>query len=210
MLNPEVNVSFYNLYEINWLMGGEYRLVNVSAPVRFHGKKREVDGSYTLVIWENLTEPILGGREESGMPKIYADIAPLQVLPPRYATAASSGGATFLTMYAEMEAEVTGSDFDATKAAMSTVNALGWRYIPKLSGIGADLDQFVLYPQGMGVDQLLVGKGSLTWTKPGPLQNYGQRHIIHALADLPVLSVKPVLLAKGTTMLDPLGGSLLV
>ena len=72
LLAPEVQVAFNKFTEINWMHGGQYNLINVSAPVRFHGKKDELDGAYTLVVWENKTAPILGGREQTGIPKIYA------------------------------------------------------------------------------------------------------------------------------------------
>ncbi|MDD3112099.1 MAG: acetoacetate decarboxylase family protein, partial [Methanofollis liminatans] len=65
LLAPEVQVTFNKFTEINWMHGGYYNLINVAAPVRFHGKKDHLDGSYTLVVWENRTAPILGGREQT-------------------------------------------------------------------------------------------------------------------------------------------------
>ena len=44
--------------------GGQYA-DQCGAPVRFHGKKDELDGAYTLVVWENKTAPILRGREQT-------------------------------------------------------------------------------------------------------------------------------------------------
>lgn len=45
LLAPEVQVTFNRFTEINWMHGGYYNLINVAAPVRFHGKKDELDGS---------------------------------------------------------------------------------------------------------------------------------------------------------------------
>jgi acetoacetate decarboxylase len=56
------------------MAGSGYNVIEVSAPVRFHGQRDRVDGQFALVVWENKTEPILGGREQTGIPKIYADI----------------------------------------------------------------------------------------------------------------------------------------
>ena len=53
LLAPEVQVTLNQLTEINWLAGGHYNLVSVSAPVRFTGKKDHIDAAYSLVIWEN-------------------------------------------------------------------------------------------------------------------------------------------------------------
>ena len=46
----------------------------MSAAVVFNGEQEQLEGTFTLVIWENLTDPILIGREVQGIPKIYADI----------------------------------------------------------------------------------------------------------------------------------------
>ncbi len=118
----------------------------MAAPVRFHGKKDELDGAYTLVVWENKTAPILGGREQTGIPKIYADIEDLHIVRPNFATAVSYEGNTFLNMNFEARGSITGRDLDALKAQFLSMNTLGWRYIPKVGAPGAELSQFVLYP----------------------------------------------------------------
>ncbi len=75
LLEPKVNVQFANAREVDWMSGGEYRLIQASSPARYLGNAEELEGEYVFVIWENKACPILGGREEDGMPKIYADIA---------------------------------------------------------------------------------------------------------------------------------------
>lgn len=44
LLAPEVQVIFSEFREINWMLGGHYNLIDVSVPVRFNGKKDELDG----------------------------------------------------------------------------------------------------------------------------------------------------------------------
>jgi len=57
------------------MVNGEYNLVQVSANVKYTGNDEGLIGNYPLVIWENKTAPILEGREEDGMSKVFADVA---------------------------------------------------------------------------------------------------------------------------------------
>jgi acetoacetate decarboxylase len=200
-----VQVAFNRFTEINWMHGGQYNLINVAAPVRFHGKKDEIDGAYTLVVWENKTAPILGGREQTGIPKIYADIEDLHIVRPNYATTVSYEGNTFLNMNFEARGSIAGRDLDALKSQFLSMNTLGWRYIPKVGAPGAELSQFVLYPQGMEVETAEIGKGSLKWTELTPMQNPVQYYIVNSLASLPIKRVTQAALIEGRALLRAMG-----
>lgn len=200
--SPEVMVSLNQLTEINWLQGGHYNLVGVSSPVRFNGKKDHVDASYPLVMWENRTAPILTGREQTGVPKIFADIEDLHIIRPHYATSVSYEGNTFLTMNFEAGHEVTGKDFERLKSQMKTLDLIGWRYIPKVGAPGADLSQFIYFPQWLEVRKAWTGVGTLRWTELTPMQNPRQYHIVNALASLPVKKMTQAVLAEGEAILD--------
>lgn len=204
LLAPEVQVAFNKFTEINWMQGGQYNLINVAAPVRFHGKKDELDGAYTLVVWENKTAPILGGREQTGIPKIYADIEDLHIVRPHYATTASYEGNTFLNMDFEAAGSVTGQELNALKSQFFSMNTLGWRYIPKVGAPGAELSQFVLYPQSMEVETVQVGKASLKWTELTQMQS-PQYYIVNSLASLPIKRVAQAVMVEGRAILRAMG-----
>jgi hypothetical protein len=68
-----VSVTYACNRQVDWLAGHGYNMIAVNASARFRGEE-EREGNYTLVIWENLTDPILTGRETQGIPKVYADI----------------------------------------------------------------------------------------------------------------------------------------
>lgn len=131
LLAPEVQVGFTRLSEINWLAGGQYILVAVSAPVRFNGKKDNVDATFPLVVWENLTDPILTGREQTGIPKIFADIGDLHVFQSHYATSISYGGNTFLTMKFVSEGLMTGRDLEQARSDLRSLTISGGGIFPK-------------------------------------------------------------------------------
>ncbi|OEC88315.1 MULTISPECIES: acetoacetate decarboxylase family protein [Methanobacterium] len=206
---PEIQVAFNKFTEINWMQGGHYNLIDVSAPVRFNGKNEQLDGNYSLVVWENNTAPILGGREQTGIPKIFADIEDLHVLKPHYATTASYAGNTFLNMNFEATGELTGDEFEQAKAQSSSLNTIGWRYIPKIGAPGAELSQFILYPQGMEMETAQIGNARLKWTEMTPMQNPVQFHIINSLAALPIKRIINALFSEGSATLRAFGARIL-
>lgn len=205
LLSPKVQVAFSKFTEIDWMHGGMYNLINIASPVRFTGKKDELEGSYTLVVWENKTALILGGREQTGIPKIYADIEDLHIQKPHYATNASYEGNTFLNLDFKAEGEITGENLDTIKKEFSSVNTIGWRYIPKAGAPGAELSQFILYPQGMKVESAISGTADLKWTTLGPMQNPSQYYIINSLAALPVEKILNPVLFEGEAFLHAMG-----
>jgi len=48
---------------------------------RFDGETDHEEGNYVVVMFEDDTLPIIGGREHLGVPKIFADISPIKTLP---------------------------------------------------------------------------------------------------------------------------------
>ncbi len=209
LVKGEIQVSFNKNTEINWLYGGQYNVITVSAPIRFDGKNDKIEGSYPLVIWENKTIPILRGREREGMPKIFANIEDLHILKPHYATTASYEGNTFLNINFEAIKDVTGDELNQIKSQPISNNAIGWRYIPKIGAPGAELSQFVLYPQDMELKTAQVGKGGIKWTEMTPMQNPSQFHIINSLAALPVKKITNALLSEGRIILRPFDAKVL-
>ena len=209
LLVPEVQVAFSKFTEINWMHGGQYNVINVSAPVSFTGKKDQLEGDYTLVTWENNTQPILGGREQTGIPKIYADIEDLHILKPHYATTTSYEGNTFFNMNFEATDAITGNDLEQLKSQFKTMNTIGWRYIPKVGAPGAELSQFILYPQSIKAETAQIGKGSLKWTEQTPMQNPSQYYIINSLASLPIKKINQAVLMDGSAELHAMGARII-
>ncbi len=215
LLRPEVVFSFNHNGKCDWLAGGHYNVISADVPVRFTGKRDRLEGHYNLVTWENMTTPIIGGREENGVPKIYADIQDLHGSPadylgaPDYFTNASYDGNTFVRMSMSSARPIEGERLAAMQAAPTTINLFCWRYIPKVSGRGAELSQFILYPQGREIQRAWTGSGTVEWIKLRPEQNPSQFHIVNALAELPILETAPVLMTEGVGFLKPTQGRVL-
>lgn len=71
---PVLSVSCTVLDRLDWLGGHGYSLVVVSIPAVFQGTRDRAAGAFLPVVWENMCEPIIAGRELLGWSKIYADI----------------------------------------------------------------------------------------------------------------------------------------
>jgi len=195
LLRPEMVIGYAQNRECDWLAGASYNLIYVSIPARFQGQQDRVEGGYILVMWENKTHPILGGREETGIPKIPADIEDLHKIQQKYFTNASYEGNTFLRLELTDAQPMDAMPLSADRALMN------WRYIPNAGGPGAALSQPILYPQRTEFASAWVGKGTVQWTQLTWEQNPMQWHIIKALAELPMIEMAPVMLTKGRSIL---------
>ncbi len=205
LLKPELSVSYQQVRQCDWLAGSGYNLVWVSVPVRFSGEHDRLDGGFALVVWENKTTPILTGRD-NGMPKVFADVEDLKIVGNSFRTVASYEGNTFLRL------EMTGAepmDEQQVKALPSHLNSLGWRYLSKMGGCGAEVSQPVVYPMRMETDSAWTGRGTLQWTELTWEQNPTQWLCIKALAELPMIEMAPATMMKGRQILIDAKGRVL-
>jgi len=195
LLRPELLISYIQAREIEWMAGSAYNMIDIGVPARFQGKRDRLDGVFALVVWENKTAPILGGREQTGIPKIFADIEDLHKIQQNYFTTASYEGNTFLRL--EMtEAQPVDAPPKPVDRAL-----FGWRYIPRVGGPGAELSQPILYPQSSEIKRAWTGKGTVQWAQLKWEQNPSQYHIIKALAELPIIEMAPAMMVQGAAYL---------
>lgn len=78
--DPIVTVFFGYNKGLGFMAGADYNLATVQIRARFDGQQDHLEGDYILVMFENRTVPIIGGREHLGVPKLYADIPPVKTL----------------------------------------------------------------------------------------------------------------------------------
>jgi len=197
LTRPALTIQYQQCREIEWMAGSYYNLVTFGAPVIFKGKKDTIEGFFALVLWENKTTPILTGNM-MGMPKIYADIEDLHIFASTYRTYLSYEGNTFLQL------EMTNPkpmEKEQVMALTMDINTVGWRYIPKVGGPGADLNQPILFPMLSEPEAAWIGSGTIKWTELTWEQNPMQFHIIKALAELPIIEMAPVIMTKGRVIL---------
>jgi hypothetical protein len=186
--DPVLTVSIAYLRNIGWLAGRGYNIVSVEFAIVFDGEDGRLTGKFAPVLWENLADPILTGREELGFSKLYAQIPEPIVLGNAYRASASWEGFRFF----ELEAS------DLTEAALNVETpALGgafhYRFMPKVGAQGeADVEYMAFIPGAKsgpgasGVTKRLAGKGLFRFL-PARWEDVPLQYpIINALAELPL------------------------
>lgn len=199
---PLVTVTYACNKNVDWLAGHGYNLIGVSAAVRYQGSGEEIAGNYTLVMWENLADPILSGRELQGIPKIYADIPQHSSKDGRWLCNAKHFGHAIVDMEIAKLRDPTAEEIAASEAEKAgRDHPIGWRYIPAIGGYGPAHQEFTTFPSSTSIKWAQVGEGAVNWQQLTWEQNPTQFHIVNALAALPVLAYRPAIVAQGSTNL---------
>ncbi len=141
-----IYLTFCYATNIEWLAGRGYNTFGVSIPASYRGQHDSVDGDLLLVLWENMADPIITGREDLGFSKVYCEIPEPQFSGGNVICRASWDGCQFamlrLTGLKEVDTE------DLPKGPRSE-GILHFKYIPKTGCMGeADAAYPVITPEG--------------------------------------------------------------
>jgi len=190
---PVVTVFASYTTEIEWLAGRGYNVLGVTFPAVFKGKQDRASGEFLLVLWENLTDPILTGREELGFSKIYADLPEPRVYQGQTHAIASWMGFKFLDLTLKNMTEValnTRPTRQTNPEGEELTGLLHYKYIPKTGDWGAaDVAYPVITPSGGGngvTHQLWRGEGTVQFHKARWEDMPTQFSIVNAFAELPI------------------------
>ena len=110
---PVVTVYQNHMKEIEWLAGRGYSMMGVTFPATYTGKRDRAEGPFLTVLWENMTEPILTGREQLGFSKIYCELPDPAVCRGETHVTAHWQGFRFLDMKLINMREVAPADYPA-------------------------------------------------------------------------------------------------
>jgi acetoacetate decarboxylase len=198
---PLLHVAYAMNREIDWLAGGSYNIIGVNTSVVFKGEVDRLAGSYCLVLWENLTDPILTGREMQGIPKIYADIPDHTIHNGTWTTCAAYRGHKILDLMIKDLKPLPEPEVKAIEKMYQESNWMGWKYIPNPGGIGAQVNHATLFPTESTFKEVWLGTGEVKWHRLTWEQNPTQYHIANALEALPILEYRSAAVLKGTTNL---------
>ena len=198
---PEITVAFAMNRGVQWMGGGVYNLIAVNAPVRLKANGEVIEGGYALVVWENKTTPILPGRESTGIPKIGAQIEDARHTGQYWMAEAAYEGNKFMEMTFVEKEDIPQEALDEINAASASNHWLGWRYIPKVSGPGAEISQLITYPQASQIKSGKICDATLSWNALRFDQAPAQSHIIKAIAELPVEEITQAVITNGESTL---------
>lgn len=192
--DPVVTVEHVELREIEWLAGRSYRILGIKYPVLYRGPDEAARGPFLSVLWENLAEPIISGREELGFAKLYCELPPPRILRGAYHYTAVWDGHEFVRL--------TLRDFidaDPSKAA-AVDGVLHHRYLPRVARTGeTEVEQMVITPAG-GVaaryESFQRATGTVEFVRSSWEQLPTMFHIVNILADLPIREYRGATIAK--------------
>lgn len=198
IIEPVIRIMYQKSSGVSFMGGSGYSVVAATVPARYPAKGGPVDGHYVLVIWEDNTTPILGGREEAGIPKIFADIPEYHRIGGTLSAHASHEGRAFLEIDLVEERSLTNEEVGSLNADNGRMVQFGWRYIPKVGPFsGAALSEATYYPVDNKTFSGSRCTGTVRWTVPKPDQHPMQVAIIDAMARLPVREYLPGSFRKG-------------
>ncbi len=209
---PLVTISMTFMSNIGWLAGRGYTILNVGFRIAHQSKSQgRLTGQFTPVVWENLADPIMTGREELGFSKIYADMPPPVIIGNSYAGSAGWLGFRFFDMAAT---DLEEAPLDAPPASEGSFH---YKFVPRTAMLGeADAEYLEYAPRStmsgdMRAVKKLKGKGRFRFHEARWEDVPFQYPIINALAALPVKEYRGAtvshLVATGSIG-DPSAGNL--
>ena len=145
---PIVTVELSYMTEIEWLAGRGYNILGVSFPVIFNGKQDRAAGKFLTVLWENLADPILIGREELGFAKIYCELPEPRVYQGKIHCIASWLGFKFMDLKMGNMKKLASEEVKALASKPPDDDGiLHYKYIPRTGEwVNPDISHAVLTP----------------------------------------------------------------
>ncbi|KAF7560188.1 hypothetical protein G7046_g3959 [Stylonectria norvegica] len=195
-----VTLAPKRLDNLEWLAGRGYNLLSLYV----HGIQymapsgKTFRGSFIPVLWEDMADPIISGREELGFPKLYADISITQAKG-SYRMTASWEGSVFaeFALNGLEESEIITSPLAPREAGIED-GLLLHRDIPSVGRPGtpdAAYPVFIEYAEERGVQLSTVSKrlttmsSELRWFPLGWEELPTLHHIISRLSKVQVINV---------------------
>ena len=199
---PLVSVSIVQCEDVDWLAGLSYNLIGVDVSTIFDGEKdKNVQGTFCVVMWENMTEPILGGRDHSGVPKVYASIPNLMRHGETCRGSASHLGHPILESSVTGLSSLTDNQRRQLEEAKQGANWMNLKYFPNVHNDGADVCYACTYPTSGTCVEAWEGQGQIRFFPSSFERNPTQYVLINLLTELKVLEVTQSRLIKWEPMM---------
>jgi hypothetical protein len=190
--------ALYNT-DFAWLAGRGYNWVEVLFEATYSGERDVVAGDFVSVMWESIPDPVLPGREELGLPKMFASVPDWESAANGTTVRTSWDGFEFCTMtldglvlppwQSEKEAAAVQSRAGLSAGVGSR---LYYKYVPRTGSPGVADAAYATCSDPANYDVKVIdtwkGTGSVSFTPATWEQLPTMSHIVNSLADLPILS----------------------
>ena len=197
---PVVTISATYMTEIEWLAGRGYNTLGVSFPASYHGERDHVKGNFLTVLWENLTDPIITGREELGFAKIYCELPEPTVLRGERHVIASWLGFKFLDLQVRDLVPQSEEEIAALAQSPTSDGTLHYKYMPRTGEWGiADVAYAVLTPAATPhrvITERWVGDGTLQFHPARWEDMPTQYNIVNAFQQLEIKAYRGASVTK--------------
>lgn len=214
----QASLSMTELDKMAWLGGNGYRHIGLYIHgveyVRKDGST--IPGTYMPVLFESLADPIVSGREELGMPKLFCDVD-VHRRGGSVRVAASWRGAKFIDLAVTDLREDDPASEAGTIGGEDDHGILVWRYIPAVGQPGvADAEYAVVVPHAEEEPRATVKQ-----VRRAPLAAQGKKagarvemdgldwealptlhHVAAALAKVPIYEIVSAKVVEGTGVPD--------
>jgi len=184
---PIVTVTFSYMTNIAWLAGRGYNMLGVTIPARIRSRSKNVVGPFLLVLWENMADPIITGREQLGFNKIYCDLPERAEYGGQTTCRASWMGHEFCVMRVRNTKPTAVTPKHAPAAGDESASMLHLRYIPDVGNWGKTLVcEPVVSPSSSGnLEVNRTGEGEVVFHETLWEDMPTQYHIVEGLRALP-------------------------
>ena len=200
-VEPVVTVGVTYMTEIEWLAGRGYNTLGVSFPAIFDGKKDHVTGNFLTVLWENLADPIITGREDLGFSKVYCEIPESRIYQGETHCVASWMGFKFIDLKIKNITQLAPEEVAALTSKQSGDGTLHYKYIPRTGDWGnADVSYAVLTPSASPTNRVVKevwrGEGTVQFHKATWEDLPTLCHIVNMLHDLEIKEYRGAVMSK--------------
>ncbi|EFX04464.1 FAD-binding domain containing protein [Grosmannia clavigera kw1407] len=198
---------------MEWLGGGGYRHLGLYIHgVEYVTKSGAVlDGTFLPLLFENLTDPIVSGREELGMPKLYCSIDVWRRAA-SYRIQAGWEGASFGSIVLKDLVEADPASTKGTIGGEDDQGLFAYKYIPRVGERGcADVEHATFVPHAeearvvssrvvrmFETSKASVSFEALDWESLPTLH-----HVVSRLAEIPIYEVIGAKVVEGLGPIPP-------
>jgi acetoacetate decarboxylase len=200
---PIVTVTFGDFDGVDFMSGGGYRTATFGVSAGYDGNVDQVGGQYILVMCEDKTIPILGGREQLGVPKVFADISSARVQTnDSFRCHASLWGHLIFGLEVAPLKKQNAIVRAASNREFNKYPWLCYKYIPRFDG-SPDASYPTVVWNSVKVEELWMGSEGQVFFGDASEEDisYGSR-ILKSLKSLPVLAIERTVRMRGSAVLQ--------
>jgi len=195
--DPLVTFRMQQCADVDWLAGRGYNLLAVDVAASFDGERdHDVAGSLCIVIWENMTEPILTGREFSGVAKIYGEIPDPREEGGVWRVGVSRFGRPIIELSVSNLSRRPKTAQRELEAARREGNYMQYKYFPGIEDETPDVAYAAVYPSSGACVEFQSGEGAAVVHDATFEQNPTQFELVNRLAALPMLEARAAAMTR--------------